>query len=203
MDETLSLTYRLGILALTLVGWLTIFFVVNRRQVDINRRIDMGTDLDKRFPFIPQFAIIYFSTYFFVVQPFFVLSDPQLFYWMLASFATISLGSSLIHAILPSKIERVENLSTNNLSGKMLHLFQKTSRPYGNFPSMHVGLSVPVVAVNYMSGNAAMGFITLIWGVLIAVSTLYTKQHYLLDVLAGLLSGAIVLLIAYFLIMVP
>ena len=62
------------------------YFFVNRLQVDPNRRIDLGTELDRKIPYMPIFALVYFSTYLFVVQPFFILTDARQFYWMLTSF---------------------------------------------------------------------------------------------------------------------
>jgi len=197
MNQNLSLIFRLEILLLTLLGWLVIYFFVNRLNVNPNNRLDLRTTIDNKIPFIPQFALVYFSTYVFVLQPFLILSESTLFYWMLISFVSISVIASLIHAVLPSKIDRRENLDTNNLSGWMLGLFQKTCKPYGNFPSMHVGLCVPVVATNYLAGGSVLGSISLIWAVLIALSTLYTKQHYILDVLAGFLSGITIFSLTY------
>ena len=201
MNGTLPLSFRLALLVLTLLGWLAIYFFVNRLQVDPNRRIDLGITLDRQIPHAPIFAVVYFSTYVFVTQPFFILSSVRLFYWMLISFASISVISSLIHATAPSKIERVEQVTAGGLSGWMLGLFQKTCRPYGNFPSMHVGLSVPVVAANFIAGEPVIGSIMLIWAVLIALSTLYTKQHYILDVLAGFMGGLAISALAFWLMM--
>ena len=104
-------------------------------------------------------------------------------------------------AIVPSKIERNEVLVTDSMSGKMIDLFQKTCKPYGNFPSMHVALSVPVVGINFMVAGPIAGSITLVWGILIAISTLYTKQHYILDVLAGLIGGVLISALTYWLMM--
>lgn len=201
MESNLSLSFRMAILALTLLGWLVLYFFVNRMKVDPQRRLDLGIGLDRQIPYWPLFALVYFSTYIFVVQPFLILSNSRQFYWMLASFASISIISSVIHAMLPSKIERVEQVTAGGLSGWLLGLFQKTCKPYGNFPSMHVGLSVPVVAANYMVGGPLAGGLTLVWAVLIALSTLYTKQHYILDVLAGLLGGLLIFGLTYFLMM--
>jgi membrane-associated phospholipid phosphatase len=184
---------------LTLFGWLILYFFVNRLQVEPNRRIDLGIELDRKIPYLPLFALTYFSTYVFVLQPFFILSDARQFYWMLTSFVSISVISSLIHAIVPSKIERVEQVTAGGFSGWALGLFQKTCKPYGNFPSMHVGLSVPVVAANFLAGGPVIGSIMLLWAVLIAVSTLYTKQHYILDVLAGVVGGLVISTLVFWL----
>ena len=192
MNETLPLSFRMFALMLTLLGWLIIYFFVNRLQVDPGRRIDLSMELDRQTPYIPLFALVYFSTYVFVIQPFFLLSNARLFYWMLTSFILISVISSLIHATVPSKIERVEQVTSGGLSGWMLGLFQKTCKPYGNFPSMHVGLSVPVAAANFAVGGPVAGSAMLVWAVLIALSTLYAKQHYILDVLAGLAGGLVI-----------
>jgi len=197
MDTILSLQFRLGILTLTLLVWLSIYFFVNRLKVEPQNRLDLATSLDKRIPFVPQLALIYFSTYIFVMQPFIILSEARQFYWMLASFGSITVIASLIHAIVPSKIERNEALDAQGLSSQLIVLFQKTCKPYGNFPSMHVALSVPVVGANYLTAGPAAGSITLLWAILIAVSTLYTKQHYILDVLAGLFGGITVYLLTY------
>jgi len=197
MDTILSLQFRLGILTLTLLVWLSIYFFVNRLKVEPQNRLDLATSLDKRIPFVPQLALIYFSTYIFVMQPFIILSEARQFYWMLASFGSITVIASLIHAIVPSKIERNEALDAQGLSSQLIVLFQKTCKPYGNFPSMHVALSVPVVGANYLTAGPAAGSITLLWAILIALSTLYTKQHYILDVLAGLFGGITVYLLTY------
>ena len=199
MASTLPLSFRLEILALTLLFWVAIYFPVNRRKVEPERRLDMGTSLDRKIPFVPLFALVYFSTYPFVLQPFIILSNARQFYWMLASFAAISLLSSLIHALVPSKIERIEAPGATGLWGKFLHLFQSLCKPHGNFPSMHVALSVPAVAACYMAGGPVVGSLTLVWAVLIALSTLFTKQHYILDVLAGLLGGLLIFALTFWL----
>lgn len=199
MDQALPLSFRLSALGLTLFGWLILYFFVNRLRVEPSRRIDLGIELDQKIPYLPLFALVYFSTYVFVLQPFFILSDARQFHWMLTSFVSISVISSLIHAAVPSKIERVEQVTVGGLSGWMLGLFQKTCKPYGNFPSMHVGLSVPVVAANFIAGGPVIGGVMLAWAVLIAVSTLFTKQHYILDVLAGVAGGLVISALAYWL----
>lgn len=183
------------ILALTLAGWLLIYFIINRLPVDPDRRWDFSTGFDEHTPYRPLFSLVYFSTYLFVIVPFFTLTDPNLFFLMLNSFIVISLFSCMMHAAVPSRVERVEDVPIGGISGWMLSTFQKTCKPHGNFPSMHVGLSVPVVATGFMAGGLRTGFVMLLWGMMIAVSTLYTKQHYIIDVLAGMAGGLTIFLL--------
>ena len=197
MNTTIPFPQRMLILALTLAGWLAMYFFVNRLEVDAQRRLDFGTVWDRKIPYWPIFAPVYFSTYLFAILPFFVLSDARYFYMILISLIAISIISSLIHATVPSKIERVEEITTGGASGWMLGLFQRTCKPYGNFPSMHVGLSVPVIVTSFIVFGPMVGFFMLIWGVLIALSTLFTKQHYIVDVLAGALGGSVIFVLVF------
>ena len=197
MSPALPFSFRMEILALVVFAWMIMYFFVNRLPVQAERRLDLGTALDRSTPFLPQFIPVYFSTYPFVLLPFFIVHDERLFYIMLTSFAAISVCATAIHALVPSKIERVEQQDASTPSGWMLGLFQKTCKPHGNFPSMHVGLSVPVVVATFLVAGPLIGSLTLFWTVLIALSTLFTKQHYILDVLAGFLGGCVILALVF------
>jgi len=134
MTETLYLPYRLKALAMTLLIWLLIFFLINHLKIELQRRIDLGSPLDRKIPFVPLFAPIYFSTYPFVRQPFILLSSGQQFYWVLASIASISLVSSVIHFTHPSKVERVLHVETGGVSGWTLDLILKNLKNLQQFP---------------------------------------------------------------------
>ncbi|MEI6291179.1 MAG: phosphatase PAP2 family protein [Chloroflexota bacterium] len=192
MIQPLTFGFRLEILILVFAGWLIMYFIVNRRQAIADEHMVMGSDYDRAIPYIPLFALVYFSTYIFVIQPFFVISNPRQFNVMVISFAVISLLYSTFHAIVPSKVERIENVKQDGISGRMLDVFQGICQPYGNFPSLHVGLSVPVVMANYLVFGLKGGLIALFCAILIAVSTLFTKQHYIMDVLAGFMGGLLI-----------
>lgn len=64
--------------------------------------------------------------------------------------------------------------------------------PHNCFPSLHVAHSfVSALAVSHV--HRRVGIIALISGMLVALSTLFTKQHYVLDVMAGV----VLALVAY------
>jgi membrane-associated phospholipid phosphatase len=56
--------------------------------------------------------------------------------------------------------------------------------PYNCFPSLHVAYAF-VSALTCSRVHRGVGFVALLWAVLIAVSTVFTKQHYVLDVIGG------------------
>lgn len=201
METTLSLPVRLSILAPTIILWMGMYFGINRLPIAPRRRLDSALPLDYKIPFVPLLILPYFSTYLFVVQPFLTVSEARPFYWMLASFGTITIGYSLIHATVPSQIARMEQPDAYGLSGKLIALFQRMCRPYGNFPSMHCALAVPAVATSFYTAGPLVGSLALVWGLLIALSTLFTKQHTILDVLIGLLGGALVSVLTFWLVM--
>jgi membrane-associated phospholipid phosphatase len=56
--------------------------------------------------------------------------------------------------------------------------------PYNCFPSIHVAHSF-VSALTCYRVNRKVGVAAAIFASLVAISTLFTKQHYVLDVIAG------------------
>jgi len=188
----LSLPIRIGIITLAITLWLIVFFTVKKHRVAPESRLYLATQLDLKIPFLPRMALVYFSTYIFILLPFLKLSNARLFVGILVSYVVVTLVSTVIHVILPSQVKRIDDLAPYGLSGKLLDIFQQICKPYDNFPSMHVGYSVLVVGVYFLTSGTLLGSIVLVWAILIALSTLFTKQHLILDVLAGTLNGAIV-----------
>ena len=58
------------------------------------------------------------------------------------------------------------------------------------FPSLHVAYSF-VSALTCYRVHRGVGAVAALWAALIGVSTLYTKQHYVADVIAGALAACV------------
>ena len=58
--------------------------------------------------------------------------------------------------------------------------------PFNDFPSLHTALST-ILALHWRRLDARLGTLATIWVTLIVLSTVFIKQHYVPDLVAGLL----------------
>ena len=68
-------------------------------------------------------------------------------------------------------------------------------RPTAAFPSSHIGMSLIIVILAYKM-NRKMFAVMLPVFLLLCCATVYIKAHYLVDALAGLISGTILYLLS-------
>lgn len=75
------------------------------------------------------------------------------------------------------------------LFGDILKLVQQIGeRPTGAFPSSHVGITI-IIVLTFPRKNGLIYFSILFLSLSILFSTVYIKAHYVVDVLAGLISA--------------
>ncbi|MEM7336222.1 MAG: phosphatase PAP2 family protein [Chloroflexota bacterium] len=146
---------------------------------------------DEAIPFIPAFAYFYFSSYALSVLAYVWLFNDADFSKTMIGYLILVLVAFGCYIFFPCKVERREDLAVTSLSTQMIVRFQQLSKPYNSFPSMHCGFSLfSALAIIQFSGHPFAPLL-LIWFVLIMLSTLFTKQHHLIDVVAGVLLASV------------
>ena len=65
-------------------------------------------------------------------------------------------------------------------------------RPTAAFPSSHVSISTICMLLGWHTGNRKLVYIMLPFYIFLCLATVYIQAHYLIDALAGLVSGIIV-----------
>ncbi len=136
---------------------------------------------EERLPFLPVFEYLYLLTFF--VGPLLVLTVreyPQFVRLMRALAIALGLAYTT-YLIFPVYFER-PTLHVDSLHTWLLSLKYRDG-PYNHFPSLHVTLSwiaVQAVQVPARRRRLLMGL-----AVGVSVSTIFVKQHYIVDVLAG------------------
>lgn len=91
--------------------------------------------------------------------------------------------------IAPSRMIRTP-LEPSSLSEWALFAFYQVDQGFNIFPSLHVANVAFIACLTWRLRGRAAGAILWLLCLLIAVSTLFVKQHYLADLPAGVLLGA-------------
>jgi len=91
--------------------------------------------------------------------------------------------SCLVFVLFPTTMARPP-FQVADLSTRMLAFLQSVDQPTNCFPSLHVSVCIACALATWME-RRLMGGMMLLWAGLIALSTLTTKQHYMLDIIGG------------------
>jgi membrane-associated phospholipid phosphatase len=145
--------------------------------------------LDRALPLEPAWMLVYGSLYVFVVlMPVLVVRQRELFRCALQGYLTVMLVSYVGFLLYPTAAPRPADVIGDGFAAWSLRLAYGLDPPYNCFPSLHVAYSF-VSALTCYRVHQGVGVAAALWAALIGVSTLYTKQHYVVDVIAGVLAA--------------
>ncbi|UKS25161.1 phosphatase PAP2 family protein [Paenibacillus sp. HWE-109] len=156
---------------------------------------NLMTDLDNLIPFLPVFIIPYLFWYPFIFGMFIVLflKDRAVYYRSLIALCAGLISCYLIYATYQTTVPRPSIIDNSWLTGLVKFVYA-ADKPFNCFPSIHVLTSYIVLKASYRCSfgrKARTAIVIAAWSIII--STLFVKQHALLDVAgAVLLSEALV-----------
>ena len=151
----------------------------------------LNTYYDDIIPFIPLFIIPYASGFVMPMLLYFFIKDLVFFRKAVLSYFIMMCIAYATFILYPVKVV----LRPESIAGFFAPLFQlyyPIDPPYNAFPSLHVAQPLFAALLVYHYDKKYWWMIP--WAALIALSTLFVKQHYLLDVASGLVLTAV----AYF-----
>ena len=169
-----------------------------------NRPIGVVRDLtlpwETNIPFIREFVVIYHVSYplMFVNLILFLIRYRDVF---VKSTIAIALGNVLgffTYLLYQTEVPRPEALG-NDLFSRLLRMTYSVDNPYNGFPSLHLS-STTIILIAVLSSKCHKGYkiFSIVLSTLILLSTLFIKQHTLLDVFGGVVYGALsYLVVAY------
>lgn len=141
--------------------------------------------LDRAVSLQPAWMLVYGSLYVFIgVLPLMVVRPPELFRRTLAAYLAVMLFAYAGFLAYPTLAPRPDVVPGDGFAAWSLRLTYQLDTPYGCFPSLHVAWAF-VSALACYRVHAGVGWVAAGWATLIGVSTLYTKQHYVVDVIVG------------------
>jgi membrane-associated phospholipid phosphatase len=183
-----------SLLASTFVSLLPLYFVIAILTRDRPAHLP-ALPLDRMVPLQPEWMLVYGSLYLFmVILPVLVVRDPALFRRALQGYLTVMIVAYVGFLVYPSTLPRPEDVPGTGFAVWSLRLLYTLDPPYNCFPSLHVAYSF-VSALTCYRVHRGVGIAAVSWAALIGISTLYTKQHYVVDVAAGVLSAWVAYLV--------
>lgn len=152
--------------------------------------------IDEHIPLIPIFVIPYvlFFPYLFGVFLGSFIAGESHFSQFATALIFVSISTSLIYLILPSEVIKPHLRRAGKLIGA-INFIRKVDNEENVFPSNHVAYSLVVSLYLTLIIPQFAVFIWLIF-ILIALSTVFIKQHYIIDVPAGFVLGILAWLTA-------
>ena len=147
--------------------------------------------LDRAIPVAPAWTFVYLSLYvFIIILPVLVVRQRELFRRGMQGYLTVMLIAYAGFLLYPTVAPIPAEVPGNGFAAWSLRLIYDIDLPYNCFPSLHVAYSF-VAAFTCYRVHRRVGIAAAAWAALISVSTLYTKQHYVVDVIVGVLLACV------------
>lgn len=185
--QPLRLYERLAASAWVYVLYFGGYGLINRR-LRVEDCLDLTLTLDQHIPFVPEFVAPFYLAYLIVLVPALVIRKRQLLRHAIVAFTALVVVSCLTFVAFPTYVPR-PTLTASSLSDALVAAIYAADKPSCAFPSLHVS-SVALSAL--VLRRESRGYSALLWPcvTLVALSTLFIKQHVVLDVLGGLFVAA-------------
>lgn len=154
-------------------------------------------DFEKAIPFLPRAIYLYMTAFLMVPLAVFLTGRKDLGK-TIAGFVGIMLICAIIFVLLPTAYPRPDLLPVNTgwFTQHLYNILTFIDTPKNCIPSQHAAACIFASLALYHR-RKALGFFFTFWTIAILISTLYLKQHYLLDIIAGTILGALVYLISF------
>jgi membrane-associated phospholipid phosphatase len=147
--------------------------------------------LDAAMALSPRWIGVYASLYMCAfLLPLVVVRGQELFRQTMKAYLFVMLVSYAGFLLYPTTAPHGAPLRVDGFATWSLQLFYDLDQPYGCFPSLHVAYSF-VGALACYRMHRRVGIVAAAWAALIGVSTVYTKQHFVIDAIAGAIIGLV------------
>lgn len=166
--------------------WGAIYFVTNNLSLFAPHKLPL-LPFEKNISMNEWWMLAYVSWVLYI-SLFCLLIKKELSY-----FTQLMTGLALIHGLLfiIYPVEYPRNYDLNSLCALNRFLIS-CDNPRNCFPSLHVSfIFLTLLAAKRLGISLKIRYLFIIWGAVIIVSVIFVKQHYVIDVLAGVLITSI------------
>ena len=150
----------------------------------------LTSGIDRFVPFAPAWVWVYLLYYPFCFMPLFLLNNRDTFRRVAGAYLIEFVIAFIVFLSFPVRMIRPA-VVPDTLSTKIVGIIYRIDPGFNVFPSLHVANSL-LVALLFYRYNKSLGILFILIACLISASTLFVKQHYFVDVVAGALDTALV-----------
>ena len=152
--------------------------------------------LDNQIPRLPIFTIPYLAFLpWLYITLIYAWYKNRFFRQLAYSFIVINLIAFIVYATYQTIVPR-DPIVSNDLFSNILGFIYNNNLPYAGFPSLHCGLSASI-ATYYVCMKSKWSWAAVTMAMLVIASTLFTKQHFILDAISGVMLGIFVTWIVF------
>ena len=199
---------RLQDLSVSLLVFALLYTLINAYSATLfvccpNHIHNLATSFDIRIPFIPAMIIPYSWSMILFISSFFMVRTARQLSVLRARLIIATLLACLIFYLYPARFSFVRPL-TSDWTAFGYQFLNVTDKPFNQLPSLHVtyalllGASLWNVVSSQHKWRSNIYRLSLaIVCILIIVSTVFTYQHHLLDIVGGFVLAGIVLIIVH------
>lgn len=169
-----------------IIGVYQFYFWCQRNPLAAPRELKLG--IDEWIPYWPSWVWIYSCIYYPIILYLNFVIESQRHFTYVATSYVLLLGLQMLFFLLFPVTTPADWRAYNRErtpSERFLALVQRFDARSNSFPSMHV--SVAVLTALHLGPH--LGTIVFLFPALIALSCLFTKQHYVIDLPAGAVLG--------------
>ena len=181
----------LALSVILIVGAYQFYFLPQRRPLRAPRTFNSA--LDEAMPFWPVWSWVYSFLYYpAILYLNWLVRDARQFMMLAFSFIALLFAQMLFFYLIPIQTPaHWRSINTGKSASERFLLFvQRFDGPTNCFPSMHVSVAM----LTAMHAAPTLGPVAFAFPTLIALSCIFTKQHYMIDLVFGALLGWVVYL---------
>jgi membrane-associated phospholipid phosphatase len=193
MSPLLKFTWNRFWTSVALFAWIILAYAIPNHFVLFNPMPVPQTLVDKSIPLMPAWTWVYISYYPFIYFAYYCTSNDtnaRRYLRMMGGSATVAM---LIFVFLPTSVMRDPIVETG-FSAAALSILRGFDNSVNCLPSMHVAMSF-IAAYTYAFESKRYAPPAVLWALLIAYSTMATKQHFFFDVVGGATLAAVTIAI--------
>jgi len=189
--QSLGRPYRVPLALALLLALVPLYIFIPELFPPATRRVP-ELAIDRALPLLPAWSLVYGALYLFlIVLPILVVRQEELVRRTVYAYLLVWITAYCFFFVLyPTSAPRPPRVVGEGFAVWGLRALYSSDPPYNCFPSLHVAHSF-VSAFATHRVHRGLGYVATICAVLVALSTLFTKQHYVADAVAGVVLALI------------